>query len=1019
MPITITRNPNLAKTKKRVELVNEVQKNFENIYKTSWWTGLAPTECVGFDQTRQCLTALPLLNLDLATRQDMLDYFQNTWSLTELLFQGLKTEETFVRPPYHGLRHPMIFYYGHTAVIYVNKMRIAGLINEPINLYLEKVLETGVDEMSWDDMSKNEMAWPKLIDVHQYRKTIYDLIVNIIKTHPDLDKPNRKLLMDSPFWSIWMGLEHEKIHFETSSVLIRELPIELVERPKYFAPIHQSANDQELITFEWVKANAQKVKIGKSKDAPCFGWDNEYGFREVAIKDFSYSKYQITNREYFEFVSTGAYVMDQYWAPEGLYWRKFRNTKRPCFWAGSGPEGTHEYELRTIFEMIPMPWNWPVEVNFHEAIAYANWKKEKDQSNKHYRLLTEAEFISIRKNGPDPILQKKSFRDYKNLIEELPFNYNFLWSTPEKVNEKLYGNTWHWLMDQFNPLEDFKVNALYDDFSTPCFDGKHQMILGGSFISCGDEASFFSRFHFRPHFYQHSGFRIAYTNDGSVDNGATKLSTSTEYVHPRRKNVLEQLQKENWWKEVNQPLEMTEEELKTIYDSTMNSIMNFHREFPKLSPMGTAHDPATNKLKKDFSVPHIKTLDFPKNPTNYDSILKNVFEELTPLSQLPGHPGFAAYVAGATNPISNTAQMISQTINPYSAHYMMAPGLVSLELEAINWFINLFKLNPIKAYGFFTSGSSLAALSAMMMARNSKIKGYDLSKATAYISKEGHHSLFKNWVMLGFDKRNLRSIPSTNFKMNTKELEEKILEDQKNGLEPFMIVTTVGTTKTGSIDPISEVSKIAKKYQLWNHVDGAYGAPFMLLEKMQATFSGIENCDSLTLDLHKSMNLPYGIGLLLVANKENMLFDYGGDASYMPPKPDDVWDFADISPELSRDYRGLRVWLPIKTMGIDPFILNLEEKIALIKHAHEKLKEVSELEIVSQPELTILTFKHRKSNEVTKKLLSLINADQTLFLSGANLDGVEVIRLCLLGMKLHFDRLEKGLEVIKLKAREV
>lgn len=1021
MPVTITRNPNLAKPQKPIQIENSVQKNFKEVYKTSWWTGLTPEECPGFDRERQCLVSLPLINLDICTRQDVLDAFNNVWTITEVLFSGLKTEETFIRPPYHGLRHPMMFYYGHPAVLYYNKMRLAGIFKDPINLYLEKVLETGVDEMSWDDMSKNEMAWPTVLEVHGYRKKVYDLIIQYINTTPELDKPagKRNFLQESPLWSLWMGFEHEKIHIETSSVLIRELPIELVERPKYFAPLHPSRNENTEIKNEWIKGVAANVQVGKPLNEPSFGWDNEYGNRTVQIKDFKFTKHQITNREFFDFVASGAYVNDSYWAQEGLYWRKYRNTKRPTFWAATGPEGSHEYELRTIFEMIPMPWNFPCEVNFHEALAYANWKKEVDKSDKHYRLMTEAEFISLRKNQLDPVLQNKKYSEYKKFDETFSANFNLMWSSPRNVDSEMYGNVWHWMMDQFNPLSEFKVNFLYDDFSTPCFDGKHQMILGGSFISCGDEASQWARFHFRPHFYQHSGFRMAYTEDGSLDNGATKISTSTEYVHPRRLDVLDQMNKTDWWKEVNQPLEMTEEEVKNIFDQTTKSIINFNRDFKKMSPMGSAHDPKTNGLKENFSVPYIQTKNFPTSPTNYDGLIKTVFEELAPTSLMPGHPGFAAYVAGCTNTISNTAQLIAQTINPFTGHFMMAPGLVTLEEEAIKWFINLFGMNDKSANGFFTTGSSMAALSALMMARQKKLEGHDFTKAVGYISQEGHHSIAKNWVMLGLKKENLKMIPSIKFKMDVNALENQINTDLKNGLKPFVVVSTIGTTKTGSVDPVSEISKVAKKHNLWNHIDGAYGALFMLTKTGSELFSGIENCNSLTLDLHKAFSLPYGTGLLLVNNVSDMLFNYLSDDSYMPPKPDTHFDFADISPELSRDYRGLRVWLPIKTLGIEPFILNLEEKIELSKYANQKLKAMKNLEVVSDPELTIQTFKHKKGNAATKKLLELINNDQTMFLSTAAVNGEEVIRLCLLGLQLHFEHLEKGLFKIEKLSGEI
>ena len=1024
MAVTITRNPNLSKAPEAIQHTNEIQKEFGE----KWWTGLAPKDCPGFDHERQCLVALPLLNLSLCTRQDILDYFNNSWTLTELLFQGLKTEEAFKRPPYHGLRHPLIFYYGHPAVLYLNKLRLANFHKDPVSLYLEKVLEIGVDEMSWDDMGKNEMEWPMVAEVHAYRKKIYDIVSYIIKTHPDFDFKNnsnitdRKVLQSSPWWSLWMGFEHEKIHLETSSVLIRELPIELVETPKFWAPIHPTSTDNSLIKNEWLKKSGESVVIGKPKNTETYGWDNEYGERTVTIKDFQYTKFQITNREYFDFVASGAYINDSYWREEGLHWRKFRNTKRPTFWCGIGPEGSHQYELRTIFEMIPLPMNWPAEVNFHEAVAYSNWKNEVDGKTNgaklHYRLMTEAEYDSLRDKKTDAVLQTKSYKDYKKFTDLKP-NFNFIWSTPSTVTEELTGNVWQWIEDQFNPLNGFEVHPYYDDFSTPCFDGKHQMILGGSFISCGIEASRYARFHFRPHFYQHSGFRMAATLDGSDDNGATKLLTTNNYIHPRRQNVLDQMNNTDWWKKVDQPLEMNEEEMKNLFDQTQKEVLTYMKDFESMHPMGAAHDSKTNGLKKDFILPYQMLKNFPERPENYQTLLKMIFTEMAPLSQLPGHPGFAAYVAGSGNTISNTAQLIAQTLNAFTGHYMMAPGLVALEQEVIKWFVHLMGYDDKTALGYLTTGGSSATMNALMMARQNKIQGYDYSKVTGYMSSEAHHCVAKAWVMLGFKKENLRLVKSTEFKIDTDELKKLIDKDRSLGLNPFFLVGTVGTTKTGSVDPIAKLADIAMKENLWLHADGAYGALFMLTEKGREVLSGISRADSIALDPHKALSLPYGTGCLLVKDANNMSFDYFSDDSYMPPKPTmGDHDYSDISPELSRDYRGLRVWLPIKTLGIAPFILNLEEKLHLSTWLSEELKKIEGLELVSAPELTIQAFAHKKGDQATKLLMEKINTKGTLFLSSCTLNGKLAIRVCLLGYRMHYTRLEMALNEIRQMARE-
>lgn len=1011
MSVTVTRNPNLSKNQNASVFTHEINQEFGQ----SWWTGLSPEQCPGFDKERNCLIALPLLNLEICSRQDILDYFNNSWTLTELLFQSMKVESAYTRSPYHGLRHPMMFYYGHPAVLFINKLRIADLINAPLNPYLEKVLETGVDEMSWDDMSKNEMKWPRLREVHEYRKSVYGIIKNLILTHPDLDKKSgdRNFISNSPLWALWMGFEHEKIHFETSSVLLREMPVEFLETPKFWAPIHESFNQNETISNQWIKAPGKKVHIGKPLKTESFGWDNEYGSRDVEIKDFEYTEFQITNREFFEFVKSGAYINDKYWAAEGLEWRKFRNTKRPTFWVGVGAEGTHEYELRVLFDMIKMPWNWPCEVNYHEAIAYCHWKNESDKSSLKYRLFTEAEMRSLLNHKKDPVLQKSAMSTYQSLSDVKKIykeNFNFVYSSARNVDDCLYGNVWHWLMDQFNPLPEFKINPIYDDFSTPCFDGKHQMILGGSFMSCGHEASEFARFHFRPHFYQHAGFRMSRTLDGSSDNGAYYLVKNNEsYVHPKRLNVLDQMNEKNWWQNVKQPLELNKEEVDELLGETHKKIGNYLEQFNSLHPMGEAHDPRTNGLKKDFALPFQTSKNFPENPTNYTELLNLVFDDLQKYSQLPGHAGFAAYMAGSGNFISNIAQMIAQTLNPFTGHFMMAPGPVAIEMEVINWFKEMVGYNQDEAGGYLTSGSSLAMLHAISIARNAKLNGlHNFEDVTGYTSKDSHHSIAKAWSILGLKKENLKMINLNDHRMDEAHLEKQIELDIKNKMKPFVVFLTLGSTKTGSVDNIEEIVKINKKYNLWLHADGAYGVPFLLTDTGKKALKGIQEMDSIAFDPHKALSMPYGTGSLLVKNKKIMHADYSSDDTYMPPAPmmDDQVDFSDISPELSRDFRGLRIWLPIKTLGIGVFKLNLEEKLELQKWLKLELKNNKKLKLNSNGDLSILTFKHVDGDEKTQELLSAINQKGTLFLSSCIIEGSLSIRICLLGFRLHFDRLK-------------
>ncbi|KAL7479203.1 hypothetical protein ACHAW6_004944 [Cyclotella cf. meneghiniana] len=515
-----------------------------------WFTGKAPDVCPGVDKDG-VIRSLPLPNLSKVTRQSARDYFDNSWTLFETLFAGLKGEEPFYRPPIHGLRHPQIFYYGHTPCLYINKLRVAGVLSKPVHAYFESIFEVGVDEMLWDDMHKNDMVWPTVREVHEYRKDVYDTVVEAIMTHPSLDDNggSKPLVVnqDHPMWALFMGFEHERIHLETSSVLFAETPIELVQRPRNWPPLHPSVNVNhpgkktrplegvDYPSNTMIPVKGRTIHLGKPLDFPSYGWDNEYGERTVEVPNFQASEHMVTNGEFWHFVADGGYRNKDYWCDDGWAWRTHRNMKWPFFWTAAGPQGSHEYILRCIFEEIPMRWDWPCNVTYYESKAYCRWKTTKNGSpcSKPFRVLTEAEHHVLRHQEHNLDAARASVLSDKVMTtsgEDFPYeatgaaNLNMAYSSHSPVDQfqashtghrDVVGNAWEWTEDHFNPLKNFEVHHVYDDFSTPCFDGKHSMIVGGSFMSTGDEASVFARFHFRPHFLQFSGFRLVASDDNA------------------------------------------------------------------------------------------------------------------------------------------------------------------------------------------------------------------------------------------------------------------------------------------------------------------------------------------------------------------------------------------------------------------------------------------------------------------------------------------------------------------------
>lgn len=522
----ITRNPNLTPAPTEREDSPRASASLVP------WTGLAPVECPGFLPLEGALTSLPLPNLGSCSRDEVRDYFHNTWALTEVLFSGLRCQEAFYTAPYHQLRHPLVFYYAHPPALYVNKLRVAGLIEAPIDPFYETLFETGVDEMSWDDMAKNEMSWPSLDKVSDYRRSVYALVLNLIDTHPGLADGHPPITWEDPLWALFLGFEHERIHLETSSVLIRELPLDWIARPDHWpalAPAGPAGGEPPLRAASFVERAGGQARLGKPRDWPSFGWDNEYGADEREVEPFAISRELVTNAELHAFVAAGGYRERRYWTEQGWGWRAFRNVRWPTYWTALGPSGLNQFELRTVFERIEMPWEWPAVVNCHEAKAYAAWRAEQDELGEAcYRLPTEAEYALLRAEssppGQDPVMRQDgvAFRaEGRNL--NLAYGSEGPATGPGEGVRDLSGNVWRWVEDDFHPLPGLQVHPYYDDFSTPCFDGEHTMILGGSFASTGAEASAFARFHFRPHFFQHAGFHLVRDPRGDATGGARRL----------------------------------------------------------------------------------------------------------------------------------------------------------------------------------------------------------------------------------------------------------------------------------------------------------------------------------------------------------------------------------------------------------------------------------------------------------------------------------------------------------------
>ena len=435
-------------------------------------------------------------------RSEILSYFHATFNRYEQLFEVLTCDEAYYKKPI-ALRHPLIFYFGHTATFFINKLLLAGLIDQRIDPRLESVFAVGVDEMSWDDLSEARYNWPTVAEVSHYRQSVRVTVDRLIRTMP-LSLP---INWEHPWWIILMGIEHERIHLETSSVLIRQHDLKYVKPHPAWTPCATTSVAPENTLVDIPET---EIRLGKNRADPArYGWDNEFGRHEARVAPFKTSRFLVSNQEFLSFVEAGGYTDETLWQEEGAGWRKFTQAQHPTFWIKDG----HEWRLRLMLEEIPMPWDWPVETNYHEAKAFCQWKAR--VCEQPVRLPTEDEWHALREHTHADDFSAEALAPANLQLDH--------YASPCPVTEfahgplfDVIGNVWQWMETATYPFEGFEAHPIYDDFTIPTFDERHNILKGGAWISCGNEARPESRYAFRRHFFQHAGFRYVVSEASST-----------------------------------------------------------------------------------------------------------------------------------------------------------------------------------------------------------------------------------------------------------------------------------------------------------------------------------------------------------------------------------------------------------------------------------------------------------------------------------------------------------------------
>jgi glutamate/tyrosine decarboxylase-like PLP-dependent enzyme len=390
----------------------------------------------------------------------------------------------------------------------------------------------------------------------------------------------------------------------------------------------------------------------------------------------------------------------------------------------------------------------------------------------------------------------------------------------------------------------------------------------------------------------------------------------------------------------------------------------------------------------------------------------------------PASGGHLGYIPGGGIYISALGDYLADVMNRYAGVNFGGPGAVHMENMLIQWMAGLMGY-PKDCGGNLTSGGSIANLIGIVAARDAfQMKAKDFNRSVIYLTQQVHHSVDKAIRIAGLKECVLRYIPiDERYRMNADELERTIANDKKSGLQPWLVIASAGTTDTGAVDPLAHIAEITKAHNLWFHVDGAYGAFFVLCDDGKKILNGMDQSDSLVMDPHKGLFLPYGTGCALVKDKQKLYDAFWYQANYLQDalKFSDERSPADLSPELTKHFRGLRLWLPLKLLGVAPFRACIEEKMMLARYFYGQIQNIEGFEVGNFPDLSVVTYRYvpKKGDpdEFNEKLIKEVQKDGRVFLSSTMLNGKFTLRLAVLSFRTHVDTIDMTLEILKEKSQ--
>jgi aromatic-L-amino-acid/L-tryptophan decarboxylase len=417
----------------------------------------------------------------------------------------------------------------------------------------------------------------------------------------------------------------------------------------------------------------------------------------------------------------------------------------------------------------------------------------------------------------------------------------------------------------------------------------------------------------------------------------------------------------------------------------------------------------------------------PEQGSELAPLLDDLFDRYIPQSYTTPAPGYLAYIPGGGVFPAALADFIADTTNRYTGIWHAAPALVQLEANTIDWLKEWMGF-PAGAAGSFSTGGSMATFNAVLCARE-KLLGEELRRGVLYTSDQTHHCVFKSAKLAGILPDRVRAVPTgADYRLRLDLLEQWVARDRAAGLKPFMVVSNAGTTNTGAVDPLDAIGDFCRDAGLWHHVDGAYGAFFNLCDELRPVLAGLSEADSLTLDPHKGMFLPYGTGALLVRDAVDLRRPHAASAGYLPDAPsvDMFYDPSQYGPELSRGFPGLRMWLSMKLYGTAAYRSALEEKRRLAVDAAARMGAMAHVHVLAPPTLSLFPFhiswpgaSRAEEDQATRAVVDATCQRGRVMISGAALHDRCVGRVCVLSFRTHAEQIDALVEDVAASVAEV